>query len=66
MSLGLNARSYKVDNVAKKITELTLKAVKRAIPRGSRKITDPSGLKNWKTWKMRSTRLERMLKKTQA
>ena len=37
MSLGLNARSHKVDKVAKKITELTLKAAKMAIPRGSRK-----------------------------
>ena len=37
MSLGLNARSHKVDKVAKKITELILKAAKRAIPRGSRK-----------------------------
>ena len=41
MSLGLNARSHKVDKVAKKITELTLKAAKRAIPRGSRKSYRP-------------------------
>ena len=41
MSLGLNARSHKVDKVAKKITELTLKAAKRAIPRGSRKYYRP-------------------------
>ena len=41
MSLGLNARSHKVDKVAKKITELTLKASKRAIPRGSRKNYRP-------------------------
>ena len=41
MSLGLNARSHKVDKVAKKITELTLKAAKRAIPRGSRKNYRP-------------------------
>ena len=41
MSLGVNARSHKVNKVAKKITELTLKAVKRAIPRGSRKNYRP-------------------------
>ena len=41
MSLGLNARSHKVDKVAKKITELTLKAAKRAILRRSRKNYRP-------------------------
>ena len=41
MSLSLNARSHKVDKVAKKITELTLIAAKRAIPRESQKNYRP-------------------------
>ena len=41
MSLGLNARSHKVDKVAKKIIKLTIKAAKMAIPRGSRKNYRP-------------------------